>query len=330
MPSLPDDMMKNRAHVFSTTILLLVAAAAASAQEKPQGPPPAQGRGNMGRPIVLGPDDVRAFPDAPPGFNTRRAGVPAGRIEPFEYDSGVTDTRRKANVYLPPGYSSDRKYPVLYLLHGIGGDETEWIRFATPDALFDNLIADNAAVPMIVVIPNGRALADDSATGNQFAPEKVAGFARFEQDLLDNLIPAIEKKYAALADREHRALAGLSMGGGQTLNFGLGHLDTFAWIGAFSSAPNTRPARRARAGSGRGEGQAEAPLPVLRQQGRAHKHLSGPSRVPQGARRAAHLERRRRRPHAQDLGQQPPSLRAENFPLTPGVRRKRVVASSAG
>ena len=65
----------------------------------------------MGRPIVLGPDDVRAFPDAPPGFNTRRAGVPAGRIEPFENDSRVTGTRRKANVYLPPGYSSDRKYP---------------------------------------------------------------------------------------------------------------------------------------------------------------------------------------------------------------------------
>ncbi len=311
--------------MFSITIVLLVAAVAASGQEKPQGPPPAQGRGNMGRPIVLGPDDVRAFPDAPPGFNTRRAGVPAGRIEPFEYDSGVTGTRRKANVYLPPEYSSDRKYPVLYLLHGIGGDETEWIRFATPDALFDNLIADKVAVPMIVVIPNGRALADDSATGNQFAPEKVAGFARFEQDLLDNLIPAIEKQYAALTDREHRALAGLSMGGGQTLNFGLGHLDTFAWIGAFSSAPNTRPPVELVPDSARGESQAEAPLPVLRQQGRAHQHLSRRPRLPQGARRAAHLERRRRRPHAQDLGQQPPSLRAAHFPLTPGARRKRVV-----
>jgi hypothetical protein len=120
--------MKN-ARVFSTTILLLVAAVA-PAQEKPQGPPPAPGRG-MGRPIVLGPDDVRVFPDAPAGFNTRRAGVPAGRLEPFEYDSGVTGTRRKANVYLPPAYSSDRKYPVLYLLHGIGGDETEWIRSST-------------------------------------------------------------------------------------------------------------------------------------------------------------------------------------------------------
>ena len=155
--------MNNQTHAIITTMLLLLAAAPAPAQEKPQGTPPPQGRGNMGRPIVLGPDDVRVFPDAPAGFNTRRPGVPAGRIEPFEYDSAVTGTRRRANVYLPPGYSSDRKFPVLYLLHGIGGDETEWIRFATPDALFDNLIADKGATPMIVVIPNGRALADDSA-----------------------------------------------------------------------------------------------------------------------------------------------------------------------
>jgi enterochelin esterase-like enzyme len=232
--------MNNCAHVITTTTLLLIAATAAPAQEPARGNPP-QGRGAMARPIVLGPDDVRAFPDAPEGFNTRRGGVAAGRLEPFEYDSAVTGTRRRANVYLPPGYRDDGKYPVLYLLHGIGGDETEWIRFATPDALFDNLIADKKAMPMIVVIPNGRALADDRATGNMFAPEKVEGFARFERDLLEHLIPAIEKKYAALTDREHRALAGLSMGGGQTLNFGLGNLDRFAWIGAFSSAPNTRP-----------------------------------------------------------------------------------------
>jgi enterochelin esterase-like enzyme len=231
---------RNRAFVVTASILLLAAAAGASPGGT-EGPQPPQGRGNMGRPIVLGPDDVRVFPDAPAGFNTRREAVPAGRIEAFEYESSVTGTRRKANVYLPPGYSSDKKYPVLYLLHGIGGDETEWIRFATPDALFDNLIADMKSEPMIVVIPNGRALADDSASGNQFAPEKMAGFARFEQDLLENLIPAIEKKYSALTDREHRAIAGLSMGGGQTLNFGFAHLDTFAWLGAFSSAPNTKP-----------------------------------------------------------------------------------------
>jgi len=233
--------MNTRAHVSIASILLLITATAATAQEAPRETPPAGGRRAMSRPIVLGPDDVRVFPDAPEGFNTRRAGVAAGRLEPFEYDSAVTGTRRKANVYLPPGYKDDRKYPVLYLLHGIGGDETEWQRFAHPNLLLDNLIADDKAVPMIVVIPNGRAIADDRATGDMFAPDKMEGFARFERDLLDHLIPAIEQKYAVLTDREHRALAGLSMGGGQALNFGVGNLDRFAWIGAFSSAPNTRP-----------------------------------------------------------------------------------------
>ncbi len=222
-------------------VLLALVAGALPAQEKPEESSPERARANFARPIELAADDVRAFPDAPAGFNTRRDGVPAGRIEAFEYDSAVTGTRRKANVYLPPNYTADRRYPVLYLLHGIGGDETEWIRFAQPDALLDNLIADGKAEPMIVVIPNGRALADDRPGPNIFAPDQVAGFAAFERDLLDSLIPAVEAKYAAFTDREHRGLAGLSMGGGQTLNFGLGNLDTFAWIGAFSSAPNTKP-----------------------------------------------------------------------------------------
>jgi enterochelin esterase-like enzyme len=79
------------------------------------------------------------------------------------------------------------------------------------------------------------------APANPFTPENVKAFAAFEHDLLGSLIPAVQAKYSTLSDREHRALAGLSMGGGQTLNFGLSHLDTFAWLGAFSSAPNTRP-----------------------------------------------------------------------------------------
>ena len=227
--------------LFILALSLCLGAVTAAAQEKPEEASPERARANFARPIELAPDDVRAFPDAPAGFNTRRNDVPAGRIEPFGYDSAVTGTHRKANVYLPPGYTAEKKYPVLYLLHGIGGDENEWIRFAKPDALFDNLIADGKAVPMIVVIPNGRALADDRPGENIFAPEKVAGFAAFERDLLENLIPAIEKKYSVRTDREHRGLAGLSMGGGQTFNFGLGHLDTFAWIGAFSAAPNTKP-----------------------------------------------------------------------------------------
>ena len=221
--------------------VLLAAATVYRAQETPEQVSPARARANFARPIVLGPDDVRIFPEAPAGFKTPRAGVPSGRVEPFEYDSTVTGTRRKANVYLPPGYSAGHKYPVLYLLHGIGGDEREWLNVASSNVVLDNLIADGKAVPMIIVFPNGRALPDDRAVGNPFTPENSAGFARFERDLLDCLIPAIQAKYPTFTDREHRALAGLSMGGGQTLNFGLAHLDTFAWLGAFSAAPNTRP-----------------------------------------------------------------------------------------
>jgi enterochelin esterase-like enzyme len=223
------------------SLLVFAFATMAPAQENPGPAPAARSRAHSARPIVLGPDDVRAFPEAPEGYKTARADIAHGRIEPFAYDSGVTGTRRKANVYLPPGYSAKKKYPVLYLLHGIGGDETEWMRFTAPNVILDNLLADSKAVPMIVVLPNGRALPDDRPGKNIFAPEQVEGFAKFERDLLDDLIPAIQKNYSTFTDREHRALAGLSMGGGQTLNFGLAHLDTFAWLGAFSAAPNTRP-----------------------------------------------------------------------------------------
>lgn len=231
----------NSTWIRLASTLLLAAATVSRAQENPEQVSPARARANFARPIVLAPDDVRVFPEAPAGFKTPRVGVPPGRVEPFEYDSTVTGTRRKANVYLPPGYSSGHKYPVLYLLHGIGGDEHEWLNVASPNVILDNLIADGKAVPMIIVFPNGRALADDRAVGNPFTPEKAAGFAKFERDLLDCLIPAVQAKYSTFTDREHRALAGLSMGGGQTLNFGLAHLDTFAWLGAFSSAPNTKP-----------------------------------------------------------------------------------------
>src|ERR1035438_4548607 len=157
----------------------------------------------------------------------------------IEYDSKTVGTTRKMQVYTPPGYSADKKYPVLYLLHGIGGDETEWERFATPDVVLDNLIADGKAVPMIIVMPNGRAQKNDRPEGNIYAA--APAFAKFERDLLDDVIPTIQSRYSTYTNRENRALAGLSMGGGQTLNFGLTHLDIFAWLGSFSAAPNTRP-----------------------------------------------------------------------------------------
>ncbi len=208
--------------------------ATAAAGERPRRAP-----GGFGGPIELKPDDKPAFDDPPAGIDQKREGIPHGKLEMIEYDSKTVGATRKMQVYTPPGYSKDKKYPVLYLLHGIGGDETEWQRFAHPDVLLDNLIADGKAVPMIVVMPNGRAQKDDRAGPNAMAT--APAFAKFERDLLDDVIPAIESRYSTFADREHRALAGLSMGGGQSLNFGLGHLDTFAWVGGFSSAPNTKP-----------------------------------------------------------------------------------------
>lgn len=207
--------------------------AKAAAGERPR-----RGPGGFGGPIVLNPDDKPAFDDPPAGFDVKRDNIAHGTLEMIEYDSKTVGAKRKMQVYTPPGYTKDKKYPVLYLLHGIGGDETEWQRFATPNVLLDNLIADGKAVPMIIVMPNGRAQKNDRAEGNIYAGSEA--FANFEHDLLDDVIPTIESRYSVQTDREHRGLAGLSMGGGQSLNFGLGHLDTFAWVGGFSSAPNTK------------------------------------------------------------------------------------------
>jgi enterochelin esterase-like enzyme len=198
-----------------------------------------RGGGGFGGPIRLGPEDVAAFDEPPQGIVKVRDGIPHGKLEMIEYDSRTVGTTRKMHVYTPPDYTTDKKYPVLYLLHGIGGDETEWQRFATPNVLLDNLIADGKAVSMILVMPNGRAQKNDRAEGDMF--RSAPAFAAFEQDLLQDVIPTIQARYSVRADREHRALAGLSMGGGQSLNFGLAHLDTFAWVGGFSSAPNTYP-----------------------------------------------------------------------------------------
>jgi enterochelin esterase-like enzyme len=177
---------------------------------------------------------------APQGFDIKRDGIDRGKLETIEYDSTTVSAKRKAKIYTPPGYSQDRKYPVLYLLHGIGGDENEWTQGGVANVILDNLYADKKAVPMIVVLPNGRAAKD--ITARDPIPKQSPAFAAFEDDLLKDLIPFIEKNYLVKTDRESRALAGLSMGGGQSLNFGLSHLDTFAWVGGFSSAPNTRRA----------------------------------------------------------------------------------------
>jgi enterochelin esterase-like enzyme len=190
--------------------------------------------------VTLAPDDIQVFPEPPADITKRNPASPAGKLTLAEYTSTTVGTTRKLNIYTPPGYSKDKKYPVLYLLHGIGGDETEWQRFATVDVLADNLIQAGKLRDVIIVMPNGRAQKNDKAEGNVFAA--APSFAVFEKDLLTDVIPFIEKTYSVLPGRENRAIAGLSMGGGQTLNFGFGNADKFGAIGAFSSAPNTMDA----------------------------------------------------------------------------------------
>ena len=177
---------------------------------------------------------------APQGFDQERAGIARGTVQLIEYQSESVGTTRKANVYLPPKYDAKKKYSVLYLLHGIGGDENEWYKDGgVPNIIMDNLYADGKVADMIVVMPNGRAQKDDSRAGG-FGSFRA--FGDFDKDLIGSLIPYIEKNFSVYTDREHRAIAGLSMGGGQSLNFGLGHMDVFAYVGGFSSAPNTQPA----------------------------------------------------------------------------------------
>ena len=203
----------------------------------------------FGGPIELKPDDKPAFPDAPEDFDKPRERIEHGRVERVDYESRTIGAKRWMQVYTPPGYSKDRKYPVLYLLHGIGGNEREeWVKGGVPHVILDNLIADKKIPPMIVVLPNGNATTNKPAPsapgeGGRRGFGDLTGWGKpFENDLIKDIIPFIEANYSVKADRENRALAGLSMGGGQSLNIGLANLDIFAWIGGFSSAPNTRPA----------------------------------------------------------------------------------------
>jgi enterochelin esterase-like enzyme len=170
--------------------------------------------------------------------------VPHGEVRETWYHSEVMDAWRRAYVYTPPGYEDDTatRYPVLYLQHGAGEDERGWSTQGHTNFILDNLIAAGEADPMIVVMDNGGGSALFSGWGQR--PPEETGVPRrrpgggpaqyFEQVLLTEIIPTIDGRYRTIADREHRAMAGLSMGAGQTMQIGLTHLDTFAYLGAFS------------------------------------------------------------------------------------------------
>jgi enterochelin esterase family protein len=173
--------------------------------------------------------------------------VPHGQVREVWYASKVTGTWRHALVYTPPGYDEQTttRYPVLYLQHGGGEDETGWIRQGRANFILDNLIADGSARPMIVVMAYGYARRAGqpapSFAGRPFgSPEALKAMqemtAAFEADVTEALIPFIDSTFRTIADRDHRAMAGLSMGGMQTFHVTLNHLDLFSHIGGFSGA----------------------------------------------------------------------------------------------
>jgi enterochelin esterase-like enzyme len=171
--------------------------------------------------------------------------VPHGQVREVWYDSKVTGTWRHALVYLPPQYDerTEERYPVLYLQHGGGEDETGWIRQGRANFILDNLIAAGRCEPMIVVMAYGYArragvpLRDLSGLPFR-SPERMQAMrdmtAAFEADVTEALIPFVDATYRTVADRDHRAMAGLSMGGMQTFHVTLNHLDLFSHIGGFS------------------------------------------------------------------------------------------------
>jgi len=184
-------------------------------------------------------DEFKEYTATPAGFDVENKNISHGKIESIKYESKLAGTTKNAYVYLPANYSEKKEYPVLYLLHGIGGTPDEWLYGGgVPNIILDNLIANKMAEPMIIVMPNGRCMKDPSPGDNCMAADKVEGFHNFENELINELVPYIDENYSTCADNEHRALAGLSMGGGQSLDFGLRHLDVFAYVGAFSPAPH--------------------------------------------------------------------------------------------
>ena len=176
--------------------------------------------------------------------------VPHGDVRIKWYRSKVTGAWRRCFVYTPPDYDTNlrARYPVLYLQHGSGEDETGWIFQGRANFILDNLIAAGKAKPMILVMENGYASKGGksqlpaSATDLDRPAPKVGGYpadiSGFNDVMLTDVIPMIDSTYRTIADREHRAMAGLSMGGNQTCQLTLRNLDKFAWIGAFSGTGN--------------------------------------------------------------------------------------------
>jgi enterochelin esterase-like enzyme len=194
-----------------------------------------------------------------PGIDAQDSrNVPHGAVASVYYFSAVLGTMRRMHVYTPPGYEDGRrKYPVFYLLHGSGDCDDSWTSVGRAGFILDNLIAAGSAVPMVVVMPAGHqppppagAAATSSAGAVPATPPAVSPFTR---EFVTDVMPLVESRYRTITDRPHRAIAGLSMGGSQTLDIAFRHLDRFAYVGVFSSG--------ATLGGGRGATSGATPAP---------------------------------------------------------------------
>jgi enterochelin esterase family protein len=185
-------------------------------------------------------------------FMDEKTDVPHGAVASIYYYSSVLKTMRRMHIYTPPGYeTSSAKYPVFFLLHGAGDCDDSWTSIGRAGFILDNLIASRKAKPMVVVMPAGH----QPGTGTGFGPPPASGGAitspavsPFTNEFMTDITPYVEQHYRTLNDRLHRAIAGLSMGGSQTLDIAFTHLDKFAYVGVFSSG--------ATLGGGRGRGAA--------------------------------------------------------------------------
>jgi len=177
--------------------------------------------------------------------------VPHGEIRTLLYKSRSNKVTRELTVYLPPGYEANptKRYPVLYLLHGYANDHNSWHRYGRANDILDNLLAQKAIKPFIVVMPLGYGGASVNGDGNGAPPANAGAFggdfALYERDILEDVIPLIDGKYRTVANRENRAIMGFSMGGMQAGRFGLGHLETFSYVGIMSAGLVGNPASAA-------------------------------------------------------------------------------------
>lgn len=185
---------------------------------------------------ILAQPNEGSQPAVTPAYMEMR-NVPHGAVQELNYQSESLDKAREALVYLPPGYdASSTSYPVLYLLHGAGGDEKTWVERQQANVILDNLIAEGRLDPLVVVMPYGYTSRLAEGERRRGAADYKTDMEEFAIDFFNDLIPLVESRYRVTADRDHRAIAGLSMGGGQSLAIGVMHPEMFRSVAGFSSA----------------------------------------------------------------------------------------------